>query len=130
MSQLAQSVTPVLQGGGARYVLIAGRVLLALLFILAGALKIVGPAPFLAHMAEHRLPGFLLIGVIALELGAGLAVLLGWKLPYAAGALAVFCVATALIFHSNFSDKAERTLFAKDLAICGGLLVLASTAIA
>lgn len=109
-----------------RYIPIAGRVLIAALFILAGVAKILGPAPFLAHMAEHRVPGFLLAGVIALEIGAGVAVLIGWKLPYSAGALAAFCVATALIFHLNFADKAERTLFFKDLAIAGGLLVLAA----
>jgi putative oxidoreductase len=129
MSQVAQTLAPAIQSGAARHVLIAGRILLAALFILAGGLKIIGPAPFLAHMAEHRVPGVLLIGVIALELGAGVSVLLGWKLPYTAGALAAFCVATALIFHTNFADKAERTLFVKDLAIAGGLLVLASTAI-
>lgn len=113
----------------ARLVPLVGRTLLAALFIFAGILKIIGPAPFLAHMAEHRVPGFLLVAVIALELGAGTAVLLGWRLRYTAGALAVFCIATALIFHSNFSEKVERTSFIKDLAISGGLMVLAAGAV-
>ena len=111
--------------GGA---LLLGRGLIALLFILAGAAKVVGPAPFLDHMARHGVPGFLLYGVAALEVGAGTAVLLGWRLRWSAGALALFCVATALIFHAALGDKVERTSFFKDLAIGGGLMALAATA--
>jgi putative oxidoreductase len=53
---------------------IAGRILLAALFILAGVAKITTPQPFLDHMAAHHIPAVLLPAVIALELGAGLAV--------------------------------------------------------
>jgi len=58
----------------ATIVTIAGRSLLALLFILAGAAKIAGPQPFLDHMAEHHIPGLLLPLVILLELGAGVVI--------------------------------------------------------
>ena len=109
-------------------VTIVGRSLLALLFVLAGAAKITGPQPFLDHMAAHHIPGGLLPAVIALELGAGLALLFGWQLSYAAGALAVFCVATALGFHLDLANKAERTLFVKDMAIAGALMVMAAGA--
>jgi putative oxidoreductase len=109
-------------------VIIVGRSLLALLFILAGAAKIAGPRPFLDHMAAHHVPGVLLPLVIALELGAGAALLVGWQLPLAAGALALFCIATALGFHLDLADKAERTLFVKDLAIAGALMVIAAGA--
>jgi putative oxidoreductase len=107
---------------------IVGRTLLALLFILAGAAKIAGPQPFLDHMAAHHIPGVLLWPVILLELAAGGAVLIGWQLPFAAGALALFCIATALGFHLNLSDKVERTLFFKDIAIAGALMVIAAGA--
>ncbi|MCC8956696.1 DoxX family membrane protein [Bradyrhizobium sp. Pear77] len=109
-------------------VTIAGRSLLALLFILAGAAKIAGPKPFLDHMEAHHIPGMLLPLVIALELGAGLALLIGWQPSFAAGALALFCLATAFGFHLDLADKAERTLFFKDLAIAGGLMVIAASA--
>src|ERR1700682_889382 len=66
-------------------VTIAGRTLLALLSILAGPAKIAGPQPFLDHMAAHHIPGVLLPLVIALELGAGFALLIGWQLSFAAG---------------------------------------------
>jgi putative oxidoreductase len=109
----------------ATIVTIAGRSLLALLFILA---KIAGPQPFLDHMAEHHIPGLLLPLVILLELAAGTALLLGWRLPFSAGALALFCVATAFGLHFNLAEKAERTLFIKDLAIAGALMVIAASA--
>jgi putative oxidoreductase len=109
-------------------VTISGRILLAGLFILAGIAKISGPQPFLEHMAAHHVPSVLLPAVIALELGAGIALLLGWQLPFAAGVLALFCLATAFGFHLDFADKAERTLFFKDLAIAGALMVIAAAA--
>jgi len=112
----------------ATIVTIAGRSLLALLFILAGIAKIAGPQPVLDQMAEHHIPGVLLPLVILLELGAGTALLIGWRLPFAAGALALFCVAAAFGFHFSLADKAERTLFIKDLAIAGALMVIAASA--
>jgi putative oxidoreductase len=107
---------------------IVGRSLLALLFIFAGAAKIAGPQPFLDHMATRHIPGVLLPLVILLELGAGAALLMGWRLPFAAGALALFCVATAFVFHLDLADKVERTQFVKDLAIAGALMVIAAGA--
>jgi len=106
--------------------LIVGRSLIALLFVLAGAAKILGPAPFIEHMVRFGVPTLLLPGVIALELGGGLWLLSGYRAGYAAIALGLFCVLTAGIFHHDLGDKAERTLFFKDLAIAGGLFVLAA----
>jgi putative oxidoreductase len=56
--------------------------------------------------------------------------LIGWRVRDAAGALAIFCVMTAAIFHHQLSINAERTLFFKDLAIAGGLFVMAASAAA
>jgi putative oxidoreductase len=113
-----------------KIVTICGRVLVAILFVLAGAAKIVGPKPFLEHMARFDVPTLLLPAVIALELGAGFAILIGWRVRYAAAALAIFCVMTAAIFHHQLGIPAERTLFLKDLAIAGGLFVMAASAAA
>lgn len=109
--------------------MLAARALIALLFILAGVAKIAAPDPVVANMAAHGVPGFLLPLVIALEIGAGAALLIGWRIEYAAGALAAFCVAAALLFHLKLSIPAERTLFFKDLALAGGLLAMALTAL-
>jgi putative oxidoreductase len=111
-----------------KIVTIVGRVLVALLFVIAGVAKVLNPKPFLEHMTQFGVPTFLLPAVIALELGAGLAILIGWRVRYAAGALAVFCVMTATILHHQLGISAERTSFFKDLAIAGGLLVMAASA--
>ncbi len=109
----------------ARLVYLAGRAIAALLFAIAGSEKILAPKPFLAHMAEHHVPGELLPLVIALELSAGLALFTGILWRPAAAALGLFCIATAFVFHLNPADHAETTLFAKDLALAGALLALA-----
>lgn len=109
-------------------VALLGRTLLALLFILAGVAKIVGPGPFLGHMQAFSVPTALLPAVIALELGGGVALLLGWRVRDVAGALGLFCILAALIFHHDLADKVERSTFFKDLAVAGGLLALAAQA--
>jgi putative oxidoreductase len=109
---------------------IAGRALLAALFVLAGVAKILGPKPFLVHMDQFKLPRLLLPAVIALEIGAGLGLAIGWRLPIFAGILAAFCLATAAVFHRNLADRAERTQFFKDIALAGALVVIATGAMA
>jgi putative oxidoreductase len=79
-------------------------------------------------MAQFDLPGVLLPVVIAFELGAGTMLLSGWKLAYSAGALAIFCLLTAAIFHHQLSIAPERTQFLKDLALAGALAVIAAGA--
>ena len=111
-----------------RAVVASGRGLLALLFILAGVAKILTPQPFLHHMEQVDVPGLLLPAVIALELGAGIMLLFGWKLAYSAGALAIFCLLTAAIFHHQLGIAPERTQFLKDLALAGALAVIAAGA--
>jgi putative oxidoreductase len=111
-------------------VFLAGRGLLAALFVLAGITKFIGPKPVIAHMKEQHVPGFLLPVVALFEIAAGTALLIGWNAQVAAGALAAFCVATAFVFHRNFADRVERTQFVKDIALAGGLAVLATIAVA
>ncbi len=109
-------------------VLIAGRALLAALFILAGVAKFVDPKPVRAHMAQEKVPTFLLPLVALLEIGAGPALLFGFYVPFAAGALSLFCLATAFAIHLHLSDRVERTQFIKDIALAGSLAAIAATA--
>jgi putative oxidoreductase len=109
-----------------KWVFVGGRALLAMLFVFAGSVKLFDPEPFLAHMAAHHVPGQLLPLVIALELGAGFALMTGIVARPAAAVLGLFCIATALVFHADWTEHVERTLFFKDIAIAGGLLCLAA----
>ncbi len=102
-----------------------GRIMLALIFILAGVGKIMDPAGTMGYMQSVGLPGALLWPTIALEVLGGLAVAVGFKTRYAAIALAIFSVATAVIFHRNFGDQMQMILFLKNIAMAGGLLLLA-----
>jgi putative oxidoreductase len=101
-----------------------GRVLLAALFILEGWSKIRGYGPAVTYMERYGVPGVLLPAAIAIELGGGILIAIGWQTRLAALALAGFCVAAALLFHNNLADRNQVLHFEKDLAIAGGLLVL------
>ena len=103
-----------------------GRIMLALIFILAGVGKMMDPAGTLGYMHSVGLPGVLLWPTIALEVLGGLAVAVGFKTRYAAIALAIFSVAAAVIFHHNFADQMQMILFLKNIAMAGGLLLLAA----
>lgn len=106
--------------------MLVGRVLLAGIFVFAGYGKIGAYEGTQAFMATQGVPGTLLPFVVLLELGGGVAIILGLFTRLTAIALALFCVASALLFHSNFAEQAQAVLFMKNLAMAGGFLVLAA----
>jgi putative oxidoreductase len=101
-----------------------GRMLMSAIFIMAGINKIGGYAGTQGYMESMGVPGALLPLVILLEVGGGLAILLGWQTRVAAFLLAGFCVVSAVIFHANFTDQMQSILFLKNLAVAGGFLFL------
>jgi putative oxidoreductase len=110
---------------------LAGRILLAWLFIPAGFAKISGFEGQVAYAASAGLP-LPQLGVfagMAIELVAGTMLLLGWKTRYAAAALALFTVVAAAVFHAYWAlpaDQAmlQKIMFDKNIAVAGGLLVV------
>ena len=98
--------------------------LIAVLFVVAGFGKIGGYEGTQAYMASQGVPGALLPLVILLELGGGLAIVVGLLVRPIALALAGFSIASALLFHAAFDDPGERIQFMKNLAIAGGFLFL------
>lgn len=103
---------------------LTGRVLMSSIFIMAGINKVSGYAGTQGYMESVGVPGALLPLVILLEVGGGLAILLGWQTRIAAFLLAGFSVLSALIFHANFGDQTQFILFMKNVAMAGGLLFL------
>ena len=105
--------------------LLAGRLLLALIFVHEGWSVIGNYSEAAAYMQKFGVPGILLPAVIALELGGGLLISAGFLTRVFAAALAAFCLLTAVFFHRQFADRNQLLHFEKDLAIAGGFLVLA-----
>jgi putative oxidoreductase len=105
--------------------LLLGRLLLAALFIHESWSKMRGYAGAIAYMEHFGVSGSLLPPAIATELGCGLCLIAGWQTRWASLALAGFCIVAAALFHNNVADLNQLLHFEKDLAIAGGLLVLA-----
>lgn len=103
---------------------LAGRVLISVIFVLAGFNKIGGYAGTQAHMEGHGVPGELLPLVILLEAGGGLLIIAGFQTRITAFLLAGFCLLAAVLFHGEISERSESIAFMKNLAIAGGFLFL------
>ncbi|MDX1497159.1 MAG: DoxX family protein [Salinisphaeraceae bacterium] len=103
---------------------LSARILLAAIFILAGFSKITGYEATAAYMASQGVPGQLLPLVILLEVGGGIAIVLGLLTRLVALALAGFSVMSALLFHFDLGDQTQFILFFKNLAMAGGFLLL------
>lgn len=104
-----------------------GRVMLALIFILAGVGKIMDPAGTTGYMQAMGVPVMLLWPTVALEILGGLAIAIGYKTHLAAFLLAIFSITAAVFFHTDFGDKMQMILFLKNIAMAGGLLLLATS---
>lgn len=109
----------------------AGRVLLALMFILSGAQKITGYAGTQGYMEAMGVPGALLPLVILLELGGGIALLVGWQARIVAFLLAGFCLLSGFIFHylpstgmEGMEAQMQMISFLKNVSIAGGMLMV------
>lgn len=104
-----------------------GRILLTLLFFVAGYNKLMNVAGTAGYFGKLGLPvpDLLVWLVIAIELVGGLLILIGWKTRVVAWVMAIFTVATAVIGHKFWVDPSQATQFLKNLAIAGGFIMLA-----
>ena len=105
--------------------LLAGRLLLVLIFLHEGFGIIGNYAGAATYMQKSGVPSLLLPAVIALQLGGGMLIATGAMTRFAALLLAGFCVLTAILFHWQFADRNQLLHFQKDLAMSGGFIVLA-----
>ena len=103
---------------------LTGRILISALFIISAYNKVISIDGTMSWMEGFGVPGFLLFPVIALEIILPLFVIIGYKARISAGLLAIFCIATAFIFHLDFSDPMQKISFLKNIGLAGGFLFI------
>jgi putative oxidoreductase len=109
------------------WLVLLGRLGLSWIFIDSGWGKIAAFAGTQQYMESAGVPGILLPLVIAIELGGGLAILLGLFTRWVALALAVFSIVAAILFQvPHMADQMQAINVWKNLAIAGGFCVLAA----
>lgn len=107
-------------------VVLVGRILLSIIFIMSGFSKLTGFSGTVGYFASMGLPvpSVTTVLVIVVELLGGLAILAGFFTRPVAYVIALFCVATAFVAHANFADQMQMINFMKNLSMAGGFLVL------
>ena len=110
---------------------LAGRILLALIFVTSGFTKIGGFEGTAGYIASEGLPmpQVLAALTILVELGGGILLVVGWKARWAALALAVFTLVAAVIFHNYWAVPAAERMaqyinFWKNISMVGGMLMV------
>ena len=101
-----------------------GRILISALFFISAYNKIFSIDGTMGWMEGFGIPGFLLYPTIALEIILPLLIIIGYQARLAAGLLAIFCLATAFIFHNDFTNQIEMISFLKNIGLAGGFLFI------
>jgi putative oxidoreductase len=106
--------------------LLAARILIAVLFLVASYNKFKGLGGTTAYFTKLGVPAPSIAGPVVafFELAAGILILVGFKTRFVALAIALFCIVSALLAHTNFGDGNQLNHFLKNLAIAGGCLAL------
>jgi len=103
---------------------LAGRLLVAPLFLLSGVSKLSAPAATIGMIASSGLPlatvGF--AAAVLVEVVGSIALIVGYRTRLVAAVMALFTLATALAFHANLADQNQFIHFFKNITIAGGLL--------
>jgi len=112
---------------------LVGRILLGLIFVLSGFQKLMSFSGLAANIAGKGLPmpEVLAVLTVAIELGAGLLLVVGWKARWAALLLFLFIIPVSLTFHNFWTMEGtqaamNKVQFMKNLSIMGGMLLAAA----
>jgi putative oxidoreductase len=101
-----------------------GRLMIALLFLVSGANKLMDISGTDTMIRSAGLPGGLALLTGLFEIVCGLALVFGVATRFFAVLLAGFCLVSAFFFHNNFTDPIQAAMLLKNIAIAGGLLSL------
>lgn len=107
---------------------IAGRCLLALLFIAGAAQKAIDPVPAQALLVGYGLPEWLVWPALVFNMLAVIVLITGMFLRPVARALAIYCLVTS-IFHFVPSDPWQLSIMVKNSALAGGCLILSASCV-
>ena len=100
------------------------RVLISSLFLISAYNKIFSLGGSMDWMEGFGVPGFLIYPAIILEIILPIFVIVGFRARISAGLLAIFCLATAFIFHLDFSNQMQLVSFLKNIGLAGGFLFI------
>jgi putative oxidoreductase len=108
--------------------ILVGRVLLSILFILAGYSKLTAISATAGWFGSIGLPMPTVTTVVVglVELLGGLAVLIGFQTRIAAIVLALFTLGATAVAHLDFSQAGNALMLQKNLGLTGGFLLLAA----
>ena len=104
---------------------LVGRVFISLVFLLSAYNKIFNYEGTVAWMEGYGVPGFLLWPTIILEIILPVLIIIGYKTKVSAIILAIFSIATAFIFHLDFSNQMQVIALLKNLGLAGGFIFIA-----
>jgi putative oxidoreductase len=106
------------------WMILLSRALMAAIFIESGIGKALAPSETMAGFAHLHVavPGAAYAVALLVEIGGGIAFLIGWKARCAALVLAIWCIVTALVAHYHPEDRGQMINFMKNLCMAGGFL--------
>jgi putative oxidoreductase len=110
-----------------RYLPFVGRLFIGLPFLASGLSKLAAYGPTIGLIVSSKLPlpaPLAYAGAVVVEIGCSLLIMAGYKTRTVASVFALFCLATAVFFHTNFADPNQTFHFIKNLIMTGGLLQL------
>ena len=100
------------------------RFLISALFLISAYNKVFSIDGTMSWMEGFGIPGIMLYPTIVLEIILPIFIIVGYKAKLSAGLLAIFCFATAFIFHFDFNDQIQTIAFLKNLGLAGGFLFI------
>ena len=109
----------------ANFIDFIGRLFISSVFLFSGYNKIMNFDATVNFMEGFGVPGFLLWPTIILEILLPIFIIIGYQIRISAIALALFSVATGIIFHSDLTNQMQIIALLKNLGLAGGFMFIA-----
>ena len=102
-----------------------GRIFISSVFLFSGVNKIFSYDSTVSWMEGYGVPGFLLWPTIILEILLPVFLIIGFKTQISAFLLAIFSIATALIFHFDISNQMQVIALLKNFGLAERFIFIA-----